>query len=59
MSIIGEQFDAFVQKQILTRQSLHGLNTRNNTQLNVLSNQNAWLKMGSSVTIQPNDKGKN
>ena len=58
MSIIGEQFDAFVQKQILTRQSLHGLNTRNNTQLNVLSNQNAWLKMGSSVKIQSNDKGK-
>ena len=47
MSIIGEQFDAFVQKQILTRQSLHGLKTRNDGQLNVLSNQNSWLKMGS------------
>ena len=58
MSIIGEQFDEYVQRQILTRQSLHGLKTRNNTQLNVLSNQNAWLKMGSSVQIQSNDKGK-
>ena len=58
MSIIGEQFDNFVQKQILTRQSLHGLKTRDGKQLNVLSNQNAWLKMGSSVKIQSNDKGK-
>ena len=58
MSIIGEQFDAFVQKQILTRQSLHGLKTRNDGQLNVLSNQNSWLKMGSSVKIESNDKGK-
>ena len=58
MSIIGEQFDNFVQNQILTRQSLHGLKTRSNSQLNVLSNQNAWLKMGSSVKIQSGDKGK-
>ena len=58
MSILGEQFEPWVQAQIQVRQNLHGLETRNNDQLSVLNNQNAWLKLGSSVSIEDNDKGK-
>lgn len=57
MSILGEQFEPWVQSQISVRQNLHGLKTRDNKQLNVLSNQNAWLKLGSSVQIENNSKG--
>jgi zinc D-Ala-D-Ala carboxypeptidase len=58
MSILGEQFEPWVQSQIRIRQNLHGLKTRDNNQLNILNNQNAWLKLGSSVQIEPNSKGK-
>ena len=51
MSIIGESFDGYVQSQIEIRQRLHGKKNRNNSDLNVLSNQNAWIKLASSVEI--------
>lgn len=51
MSIIGESFDDYVQSQIEIRQRLHGKKNRNNSDLNVLSNQNAWIKLASSVEI--------
>ena len=53
MSIIGEPFDVYVEKQINVRQRLQGEETRSNTKLNVLSNQNAWIKLCSSVSIEP------
>ncbi len=58
MSLIGEQFDEYVQNQIGRRQALHGLKTRSDTQLNILNNQNAWLKMGSSVYISSSAEGE-
>tara|TARA_Y100000385_G_scaffold66987_1_gene66780 strand:+ start:700 stop:4632 length:3933 start_codon:yes stop_codon:yes gene_type:complete len=58
MSLIGEQVDGYVQSQIERRQALHGSKTRSDTQLNVLNNQNAWLKMGSSVKIKSGEKGE-
>ena len=58
MSILGETFEPWVQTQIKIRQNLHGLETRDNTQLNVLNNQNAWLKLGSSVKVEDNEKGE-
>lgn len=57
MSIIGESFEPWVENQIQIRQNLHGLELRNDSELTVLSNQNAWLKLGSSVSIDDNEKG--
>lgn len=51
MSIIGESFDSNVSEQILVRQQLQGKQTRDNVDLNLLNNQNAWLKLASSVRI--------
>lgn len=51
MSIIGESFDSNVSTQILVRQQLQGKQTRNDVDLNLLNNQNAWLKLASSVRI--------
>jgi len=58
MSIIGESFESWVQTQIQVRQNLQGRKRRSNADLQVLSNQNAWLKLGSSVKVQANDKGR-
>ena len=51
MSIIGESFEGYVKSQINTRQILHGKKNRSNSDLNLLSNQNAWVKLASSVQI--------
>jgi hypothetical protein len=51
MSIIGESFEGYVKSQINTRQILHGKKSRSNSDLNLLSNQNAWVKLASSVQI--------
>lgn len=58
MSILGETFEPWVQSQIKVRQNLHGLKTRDNKQLSVLNNQNAWLKLGSSVKFIDDETGK-
>ena len=58
MSIIGEMFPGWVQTQIQIRQGLQGRKNRNNQQLNVLSNNNAWLKLGSSVKITDDELGR-
>jgi hypothetical protein len=51
MSIIGESIDTSVSDQISTRQLLHGKQTRTNTDLSILNNTNAWLKLASSVRV--------
>ena len=58
MSILGETFEPWVQTQIKVRQNLHGLETRDNKQLSVLNNQNAWLKLGSSVKVEDTGIGR-
>ena len=56
-NIVGEKFEAYVLKQIISRQSmagssyLEGLPSRSNEQLQLLNNKNAWLKMASSVSV--------
>ena len=51
MSIIGEQIDPSVAIQMQVRQRLRGKQDRNNTDLNLLYNTNAWLKLASSVRV--------
>ena len=51
MSIIGESFKDWVSLQIGVRQALQAKKNRNNADLSILSNQNAWIKLGSSVKI--------
>jgi hypothetical protein len=51
MSIIGESIEGGVALQIGVRQRLHGKQGRNNTDLNILNNTNAWLKLASSVRV--------
>ena len=51
MSIIGESISKDVDAQIKIRQDLHGKQTRTNTDINLLSNTNAWLKLASSVRV--------
>jgi len=51
MSIVGESFKTFVSTQILTRQALQGKKTRSQTDLMLLTNNNAWLKLASSVRV--------
>ena len=59
MSIIGESFEDYVQNQISVRQILHGKKNRSNADLNILSNQNAWIKLASSVeVVKPKTKEK-
>ena len=51
MSIIGESISVDVNDQIQIRQDLQGKQTRTNTDINLLSNTNAWLKLASSVRV--------
>ncbi|MDA9309712.1 hypothetical protein N9Q43_00640 [bacterium] len=51
MGIIGESILADVDLQIQVRQDLQGKQTRTNTDINLLSNTNAWLKLASSVRV--------
>ncbi len=51
MSIIGEVIDNSVARQIEVRQKLRGKQDRNNTDLSILNNTNAWLKLASSVRV--------
>jgi hypothetical protein len=56
MSIIGEKFKDYVQAQIAVRQRTHGKgfaanSVRTPQELQILNNQNAWLKLSSSVRI--------
>jgi hypothetical protein len=60
MSIIGEKFKDYVQAQIAVRQRTHGKgfaadSFRSSQELQVLNNQNAWLKLSSSVRIVGNE----
>jgi hypothetical protein len=60
MSVIGEKFKKYVQSQIAVRQRTHGKgyapnSFRTNAEIEVLNNQNAWLKLSSSVRIVGNE----
>ena len=55
-NLIGEAIDGFLSSQIDVRQKLHGKGLQNNpnltnTDLNLINNKNAWLKLASGVFI--------
>ena len=53
-NLLGEAIDAYVSDQIQNRQELlgKGLNNKlSNSELNLINNKNAWLKLASSVYI--------
>ena len=54
-NIVGEKFDDFVLNQINARQNLYGSGFKNekisSSQLLLLNNRNAWLKLASSVDV--------
>ena len=51
MAIIGESLEGYVDNQIKVRQELQGKLKRSRTDISLLSNTNAWLKLASSVEI--------
>ena len=55
-NLVGERFDDFVNNQINARQSLAGKGfgeaSLSNSQLLLLNNRNAWLKLASSVYVE-------
>ena len=58
-NIVGEQFENYVLNQIRVRQNLYGSGVgedslRNQNQLQLLNNKQAWLKMASSVAVVGN-----
>lgn len=55
-NIVGEQFENYVLNQISVRQKLYGSGVgenslRNQNQIQLLNNKQAWLKMASSVSV--------
>lgn len=53
-NIIGEEFQKYVLDQIQSRQVMHGKgmdSVRSSSDINYLSNRNAWIKMASSVQV--------
>jgi len=62
-NIVGEQFDGFVSSQIDVRQQLQNegyqpSSTRSQTYQQLLNNQNAWLKLSSSVRVKNTAAGQ-
>jgi hypothetical protein len=55
-NVVGEPIEDFVDLQIRTRQSNqfsgYGTSLRTNSQLQYLTNRNAWVKLASSVSVQ-------
>jgi hypothetical protein len=51
-NIVGEEFEPYVFSEIAFRQSIQGKQSRDNTDLNYLSNQSSWIKLASPVFIE-------
>lgn len=50
-NILGEPFKKYVQEQILQRQKIHGQINRSEDDITYLNSKNAWVKLGSGVSI--------
>ena len=50
-NILGEPFKKYVQEQILQRQEIHGKINRSEDDITYLNSKNAWVKLGSGVSI--------
>ena len=57
-NIVGEEFEPYVFSEIAFRQSLHGKQSRTDTDLNYLSNQSSWIKLASPVFIEEGGKAR-
>jgi hypothetical protein len=57
-SVVGQKLDGYVNNQIYQRQKIHGKSLRNDSDIQFLSNRNAWLKLASGVFLAnpPADK---
>ena len=44
-SVVGQKLDGYVNNQIYQRQKIHGKSLRNDSDIQFLSNRNAWLKL--------------
>ena len=57
-SVIGQKLEGYVREQIYQRQKIHGKVLRNDSDIQFLSNRNAWLKLASGVFLMnpPTDK---
>ena len=55
-NIVGEPFKKYVNDQIKTRQEVYGSgfnNSRTPEQINYLNSKLSWVKMASSVIVNP------
>ena len=50
-NILGEPFKKYVQEQIIQRQEIHGKINRSEDDITYLNSKNAWVKLGSGVSI--------
>ena len=50
-NVLGEPFKKYVQEQILQRQEIHGKINRSQKDITYLNSKNAWVKLGSGVSI--------
>ena len=51
--MLGQEVEAYIAQQIRARQNLYNnAGNRSQTKLNVLSNQNAWVKLASGVALE-------
>lgn len=57
-NIVGEEFETYVFDEIAFRQSIQGKQSRDNTDLNYLSNQSSWIKLASPVFIEEGGKAR-
>ena len=53
-NILGEVFDDYVKGQIESRQKIYGSRERSIEQLKLLNNQNAYLRLASSIDLNTN-----
>lgn len=57
-NIIGEGFNERIKKQVDARQQVFGSFNRSDNQLRYLNGNNAWIKLSSSVKVDPNKLNK-
>jgi hypothetical protein len=51
-NLIGEPFKDYVSRQIISRQKVHGKQTRTLQELQYLNSKNAWIKLASGTSME-------
>ena len=52
-NLLGEPFKEYVNEQIRARQKVHGKKTRTVQELQYLNSKNAWIKLASGTSMEP------